>query len=356
MMKKGFSRKLLMIVLGLMLLMFARFYFGVFGISLGYLYVALISLSGYWFGIRGGVLCALAGISIFVLELSVFQDFELRHLVMRGLPVRTAVYIAAGVVMGWVSNIEKNIRKDLEKDVAQKTQELNEAHEINLKNERFTAMGKTGGVIAHEIRNQLGVIKNVAYLLELHLKHRDETTEKYLKMLHDQTDHMNLIVQNILDFSRQKTLKIEQVDLNSLVKESIDRARAALSANLEIMFDANESNILVMGDRVKLSQIFDNLIRNASEAMAGKGVLYVSLTQESSEVLVEFKDTGCGIPSDKLVKIFEPLFTTKSTGTGFGLATVRELLKRHNGDVSVCSEVGRGTTFTVKLPLNADFV
>ena len=112
----------------------------------------------------------------------------------------------------------------------------------------------------------------------------------------------------------------------------------------------DSSTAVLYAHQGQLEQVFMNLFANAADAMEMRGELTVRLRQETAETIITVSDTGKGIPRESLDKIFEPFFTTKDKGTGLGLAIVYNIIKKHNGDITVESEMGRGTTFTISLP------
>ena len=190
-------------------------------------------------------------------------------------------------------------------------------------------MGELASGVGHELRNPLNVIRNCAYLLNMPLTEKgDEEAVNTLKVLDKQIDIANKIVTDLLDFTRITPPSQSRVDLNSLIKESL--------------------SYVTVPEQVSVT----NIISNAVQAMGGKeGKLDITAGADDAQAWVSFQDTGCGIPEANLNKIFEPLFTTKPKGIGLGLAISKRLVEHNGGKIEVVSQVGQGTTFTVKLPL-----
>ena len=152
------------------------------------------------------------------------------------------------------------------------------------------------------------------------------------------------------------------MDITTLVQEALSRAsvpglpaapNAARAANVEVVSHLDEKVPALVADPDQLSRVFGNIIGNAIQAMPEGGQLTVRSEVESAEWLaVSFMDTGMGIPKEELGKVFEPLFTTKAKGIGLGLALTKILVDGHGGTIEVESEVGKGTVFTIKLPIS----
>jgi signal transduction histidine kinase len=139
------------------------------------------------------------------------------------------------------------------------------------------------------------------------------------------------------------------VNINDVVQEAL--SRIAVPENVEVVSQLDEALPIILADPDQLVQVFGNIILNAVQAMAEGGRLVLRSEVESPEwVAVSFTDTGAGISEENLDKLFEPLFTTKAKGVGLGLAVVKSLVEGHRGNIKVQSEVGKGSTFTVRLP------
>jgi len=169
-----------------------------FGVSLGYVYIILISLAGFWFGMRGGIIAAVVAYLIFIVEFTLLGQWETQIFLMQALLARAFVYVLGGVAFGHFSGIEKNIKKQLELEVEKKTKELIAAQEKLIRAERLAAMGETGGIIAHEFKNHLGTMNNVAYFLKMKLKDSDEKVRKNIDILDRQLMQTNKVIENIL--------------------------------------------------------------------------------------------------------------------------------------------------------------
>jgi two-component system, NtrC family, sensor kinase len=227
-----------------------------------------------------------------------------------------------------------------------------------LRSEKLSSLGKLSAGIAHEINQPLTGILTFAHLLLKKFKD-DEATRKDLEIIVRETTRIRGIVQGILDFAREmpmqkKPMRVEQVLDRTL--EIVVRQQRFFGIALVREYGQDVPEIVI--DANLLEQVFMNIILNALEAMRGAGVLTVRTRRDKESVEIDFKDTGTGMPEEMIDKIFDPFFTTKDSsegmGMGLGLAVSYGIVKNHNGDILVQSKPGEGTTFTIKLPLEAE--
>jgi len=224
-------------------------------------------------------------------------------------------------------------------------------------NEKLSALGLLAAEVAHEIRNPLTVMKLLYHSLNLKFAANDPRA-KDSQIIESKIEHLNKIVEQILDFARTTEPKLEPVNLNDLVEELGLLVRHKL-ANQGIKFvrDLQSSLPLVLGDAPQLEQAFLNLILNATESMPKGGSLTIRSRvlknrDNSENVVLEFKDTGEGMTEEQRKKAFKAvLATTKIKGSGLGLAIVGRIIETHQGQISILSRVGRGTTMRIKLPV-----
>jgi signal transduction histidine kinase len=254
--------------------------------------------------------------------------------------------------------LEQSLRhyyEQLEKDVELRTKDLEQVQEKLIRSERLAAVGELASGVGHELRNPLNVIRNCAYLLNMALSDKgDEEAANTLKVLDKQIDIANKIVTDLLDFTRIRPPAQSKVDLGIIIKESL--SWITIPEHITVKANLNGHSPLVNTDGEQISRVFSNIISNAVQAMSGPapaspGVLGIDIGTDESFAWIRFKDTGCGISEENMHKIFEPLFTTKPKGIGLGLAISKRLVEQNSGKIEVTSQVGEGTTFTVKLPL-----
>lgn len=225
-----------------------------------------------------------------------------------------------------------------------------------MESERLALVGQLSANVAHELNNPLQGIVTYSHLLLEEIDCDDPNKDSIEKIV-GQARRCRDIIRGLLDFSRQRTPDKSVCDVNSILGECVSLVEnQALFHNIEIVKEIQEEMPMIVIDPSQIERVFMNIIINAAEAMDGVGKLTLSTRFEPSDQLVElkFSDTGQGISEENMDKIFDPFFTTKDVGhgTGLGLAISYGIVKGHQGTISVDSEVGKGTTFTVHLPVN----
>jgi len=218
--------------------------------------------------------------------------------------------------------------------------------------ERLAEMGTLASGMAHEIGTPMNVILGRAeYLMG---KTSDEKTKKGLGTIVTQVERITKIMNQLLSFARRRPIERKPMNLTAVVHDIVDVVRERLEKRdiqKEVMVVPNLP--AVYADRDQMGQVLLNLIMNAIQAMRQGGKLSVCLGSDSSHVTVAVSDTGCGIPKENIPKLFAPFFTTKEVGegTGLGLTVCHGIVQEHEGRITVTSELGKGTTFTVTLPV-----
>ena len=207
------------------------------------------------------------------------------------------------------------------------------------------------GGVGHELRNPLGAIKNAAYFLNMVLEKPEPDIKESLEILEKEVVTAEKIISSLLDFARSKPPSLQNVDINGVVQKAL--SRITIPDKVKALSQLNKALPPIQADPDQLTQVFNNIISNAIQAMPEGGQLVIKSEAPSPDwVTISIKDTGVGIPEEILEKLFEPLFTTKAKGIGLGLAVSKTLVKGHGGNIEMKSEVGKGSTFTVKLPIN----
>ena len=226
-----------------------------------------------------------------------------------------------------------------------------------MESEKLALVGQLSANVAHELNNPLQGIIAYSHLLLEKMQCENAGKESVQKIV-IQANRCRDIIRGLLDFSRQRKPQKTLCDINSVLQECISLLEnQALFHNIKIIKDFDIDRPMVIIDPSQIERVFMNLIINASEAMDGNGQLTLVTRFDSATnfLEVEFTDTGHGIADENMMKIFDPFFTTKETGhgVGLGLAISYGIVKEHRGTISVESELGKGTTFVVSLPLRA---
>jgi len=251
--------------------------------------------------------------------------------------------------------------KTLEDRVEEKTRELKRAHAHVLQVEKMATIGKMAAVVAHEINNPLAGILTYAKLLKRWVERGDvvtpkkEEAEQCLDLIAGESRRCGDLVKNLLTFSRTSHMNIQSSDLNAIVDRAVRLLAHQLKMNgVELHQDLADGLPVLQCDPGQIEQVLLALMINAIDAMPRGGNLWLrTLQREQSEEIFEVRDDGSGIPPEILERIFEPFLTTKESGkgVGLGLAVSHNIIQRHHGRIDAQSEVGKGTTFTVSLPL-----
>ena len=248
--------------------------------------------------------------------------------------------------------------EQLEEMVRERTRALRDAQERLLRRKKLAMLGQLAGSISHELRGPLGTIKNSTYFLQLALEDVSPDVQETLEILNEEIARSEAIISSMLDFARTETPNRQPVNINGLVEEALPRVE--MPGTIKVELDLDDALPAVAADPEQLLRVFENLIKNAVEAMPEGGQMRIesdAILDEDDEpdrVELVFSDTGVGIREEDLAKIFEPLFSTKESGTGLGLALVQALVDAHGGSVEIETQVGEGSTFTVILPIDEE--
>ncbi len=216
---------------------------------------------------------------------------------------------------------------------------------------KMASLGILSSGVAHEINNPLGVILGYAGYLENKVDPEDPNY-RYIHEIKRESKRCKKIVQDLLSYARTPQPEFAETDLNQLLEQIVSFAANHTDMHgVRIVREFCEGLPLLPLDGDQIRQIAINLILNAGAAMAEGGTLTVATAVEDGFAVIRFADSGCGISPEDLEKIFEPFYTTKERGTGLGLAITRQIVEQHQGSIQMTSNVGAGTTVTVRLPL-----
>ena len=231
------------------------------------------------------------------------------------------------------SSIKKTI--ELEKKLA--------ISEEKVKNERFVAIGELSARIAHDIRNPLNVIQAALENLD-YSKDNPKVVDKCIILCFRSVDRISHQIDNVMNFLRNSKVISEEIHL----KEMLDSIVSEMKIPEGIKINLPENDVIIPADKVKLDALFSNLLVNAVQTLEDNGIITIRISEKTEDMVkIEIEDNGQGIPEENLEKIFEPLFTTKQTGTGLGLASCKKIVEQHGGTISVKNNP---TRFTILLP------
>ena len=220
------------------------------------------------------------------------------------------------------------------------------------KNERLAAVGNTVSQIVHEIKNPLMIIGGFAQQL-LKAQTLDSKGLQKLSIITEEVNRLESLMGEMRDYSRPPDLKRQTGRIEKLLQEVFDSYLDILKEKgIELILVPPEALPACNLDFQQLKQVLLNLVKNASEAMPAGGSITLSVARRPPNLEIMVADTGEGMAPDVAENIFTPYFTTKSKGSGLGLAISRNIIRAHNGDISVESQPGKGSTFTIRLPLS----
>jgi len=222
-------------------------------------------------------------------------------------------------------------------------------HEL-MEQKRLALLGEMAAVLAHEIRNPLGSIKGFAQFLMEKRKEQDPEKE-YLQTMVEECKRLEKLVNDLLSYARQEDLSPTSFSLTGLIQECIHQTEeTSKGEKIPIQWES-PGEIVLYADRDKLKQVLLNLLQNAIEADGAGRTITVEASQENGKMMLWTKDRGKGMDQESLKKIFQPFFTSKSKGTGLGLAIVKKLVEQMGGEIHVNSQLGKGTSVQIILPI-----
>ena len=216
--------------------------------------------------------------------------------------------------------------------------------------ETLASMGRMAAGIAHEVRNPLFIIRSSAENLS---KEHPGNAEEINEFIIDEVDRLNAILTDYLLFAKNESTSIVETDLVRLLDRSVRLiSDPGQASEVAIKMQFAVETAMFEGEEKKLQQVFLNLLLNAIQAMKGSGTLIVSLSRSKSDFVLEFADSGPGIPERDLEKVFEPFYTTRPSGSGLGLAIARRVVEDHGGAINITGGENGGTVVTVRLPVD----
>jgi signal transduction histidine kinase len=295
-----------------------------------------IVIAASWFGVRGGLITA-GTISLLVLPYIWGSAREPHEFATE--MVEIVFYFAIAILIGVLVEREFTARR--------KQQEAQLQME---RSQKLSLVGQLAAGVAHEIKNPLASIKGAADILT-----DDDTSrkdrEEFKDILQNEVRRIDATVAEFLEFARPKETRLETLDLTATVRATL-RQMEAHAKRERIPLEANlQEGIVVDGDPEKLHQMTLNLMLNAMQASGEGNTICITLTDRNAPgVQLVIADSGAGIDESEMERIFEPFFTTRASGTGLGLAVVKDIVESHCGEIAIESEAGRGTTVTVTLP------
>ena len=264
---------------------------------------------------------------------------RLRGELLRLLPTVTEDPAAAAMSLNKLLDLDLAIIEDAYQSEYMRRQQ---------QSDRLAAIGQVAGGIAHELRNPLNVVKTSVYYL-LHAKSpTPEKVTEHLTRIERQVGVADGVISALSDFARLPVPELRPISVESCLREVLEQV--PLANGIMVSLEIPASVPAMLGDERQLKIVFGNLVRNACDAMKDGGALRLTVRPLGDDVEISVTDTGGGILPENLERILEPLYSTKARGIGLGLAITRSIVEKHSGKLQVASELGQGSTFTVRLP------
>lgn len=240
--------------------------------------------------------------------------------------------------------------RDLENILKERTEQLRRTQEKLVKAERFAAIGELAGMVGHDLRNPLTGINSAVHFIRKKLlpSCSDQTIIDMFEVIDNAISHADKIVNDLLDYSREIRLELVECTPKSIIEAALCLVKVPCRVKI---IDKTQEEPLFKADKSKLARVFVNLLKNAIDAIPTIGNIKIKSACTYGNVEISIADTGIGISEETLSTLFYPLVTTKAQGMGFGLAICKRMVDAHQGKIAVKSEIGKGTKFTITLPL-----
>jgi signal transduction histidine kinase len=323
----------------------------------------IVVIAGWFWGMRGGLIAGLFCFPLNVLLSKFIGDTNWDVLFWSGNIIGFAASILLGAWTGHMFDLSDKLKqefsvrlkaevklKEYSKKLEKTIEQLRSAQYQLIIKERLATLGRLSGSIAHEIKNPLSVIdSSVYYLQNLKLKDADEDTQLHLDRIKGEVSDSISIIQSLLDLTKMKEPEKNNIDIANVIKNDVDTIE--IPRSIKKIINVPDGKFFVDVDNTQLFMVFKNIVTNAVQAMEKKGTLWVNLKKIKNDwIEVTFRDSGAGIAPENMKNIFQPLFSTKAKGIGFGLSICRMIIEKFGGTIEVQSKVGEGASFIIRLP------
>jgi signal transduction histidine kinase len=271
------------------------------------------------------------------------------------------MYNVVGSVTGLLAQRERERRLELQrtaegleesyKKLQTQSERIIAIEEQLRRSEKLSTLGEMAAVLAHEIRNPLGSIRGTAEILRDDYRPGDPKHE-FIEIQIKETERLNHVVEDFLRMARQQPINLRDCSIREELETIVTLVtKDAQDRGITLRLETCSEEVLIKGDGEKLRQAFLNIVINALQATPSGGSVSITCLCNEAWNELRFIDSGSGIETESLAKIFEPFYTTKPDGTGLGLAITRKIIEAHAGTLEIMSEQGRGTTVSVRMPL-----
>jgi len=326
--------------------------FGGLQYELAAAYIVSVMVAGTTLGGRAAMFFAVLSIAMSTVVLAAHLGGWLPTPIMRYSVVNAWIAVTVSMLLGGyllhlaLSSLESAVR-----EVTMAAHDRDVAQRRFIQAQKMEPVGRLAAGVAHDFNNLLSAITTIAGVI----RRRVVDQPRIVPLLDDleaATDRAAMMTRQLLAFSRAREPAFEIVDLESVVKRSARLLSRLLGENVKVELELGANDARIRADRSQIEQVLLNLVVNARDAMPDGGTLRIatSTRRDPKRVRLEIADTGTGIDPESLPRLFEPFYTTKSSGTGLGLSTVRDIVDASGGTIHVSSESGLGTTFAIEFP------
>ena len=329
--------------------------------ALQHLYYLPIVFAGLSFGWQGGLaaalLAALSNAPHNFMTWTTSPNYAIDQL------WEIPLFCSAGMLTGVLAERGRRQRAELERTTARLTEvyrRLQDNFESMKRAERLFALGQLSAGLAHEVRNPLASLAGAAGILQRNPR-LDKKDVECVEIIAKECRRLNSLVTQFLDFARPRAPRFQTIDAGQLLHSALQLAEHAVEGRPEIVLrrQTGAGVDTFEGDPEQLTQVLLNLLLNAiqataTEAASGGGEVLLNAELRDGRILIQVVDQGCGIGEEDRERIFDPFFTTKTNGTGLGLSVAHQIVEQHGGILSAAPNAGRGTTFSMLLPLKRE--
>jgi signal transduction histidine kinase len=310
------------------------------------------------FGLLGTAVTSLAACAVYLSFLGFLEPDQfiapdqIPELYLRTLFLPVVGYLTYQLAQA--NQAEKHKAQEAVEELAHANRSLQEAQAEVRRAERLAALGQLTAGLAHELRNPLGTMKTSAEMLSRQVAQENAVAQEMAGFIASEVDRTNSLITRFLDFARPQHLKLETADITVMLDGAIarfEREQKNMGTSVTVFKNYSPDVPPVRFDAELMEHVIANLLVNAAQASPPGGIVTVKTLSDQDEVEVAVIDRGSGIDPKNIENIFNPFFTTKSDGIGFGLAIISKILDEHGGRITVESALGEGSVFRVFLPL-----
>ncbi|MBI2835119.1 MAG: sensor histidine kinase [Acidobacteria bacterium] len=317
-----------------------------------HLYYVPVIVGAYWYGVAGGLACAIATSLAYLPHIQWTWGHDLAYAADQYAEI--GIFYVIGVTVGLLSSAQRRITakyRETAVSLERSHKDLLASQEHLRRAERLSVLGQVAAGLAHEIRNPLAGLKGALEIIASRVPPNSPEAE-FAGIAARDAARLDGLVTDFLTYARPRDPELQDVDLHTVIEHVVTVIRPeAERASVRVAVEPSGSPISVRVDREQMAQVFLNVVLNAVQASRFGGTVRIQERADSGWAIAEVSDEGPGIPPEYLARIFDPFFTTRQRGTGLGLAISQRIVQAHGGTIEVRSSSTAGSTFRVQLPL-----